>query len=59
MKLFGSTKKFIDKTKNKSKVPSLKLVEVVSVYCSLVDNQCQQSLKYYKPLWKIDIMLIY
>ena len=50
MKLFGSTKKLIDKTKNKSKVPSLKLVEVVSVYCSLVDNQCQQSLKYYKPL---------
>ena len=42
MKLFGSTKKFIDKTKNGEKEPSLKVVEVVLVQCNLVDNQYQQ-----------------
>ena len=31
MKLFGSTKELIDKTKNGEKVPSLELVEVVLV----------------------------
>ena len=31
MKLFGSTKKLIDKTKNGEKVPSLEVVEVVLV----------------------------
>ena len=31
VKLFGSTKKLIDKTKNEKKVPSLKVVEVVLV----------------------------
>ena len=39
MKLFGSTKKLIDKTKNRENLPSLKLV---LVQCNLVDNQCQQ-----------------
>ena len=39
MKLFGSTKKLIDKTKNREKVPSLEVVEVVLVQCNLVDNQ--------------------
>ena len=39
MKLFGSTKKLIDKTKNGEKVPSLEVVEVVLVQCNLVDNQ--------------------
>ena len=34
MKLFGSTKKLIDKTKNREKV--------VLVQCNLVDNQYQQ-----------------
>ena len=38
MKLFGSTKKLIDKTKNGEKVPSLEVVEVVLVQCNLVDN---------------------
>ena len=37
MKLFGSTKKLIDKTKNGENVPSLDVVTVV-----LVDNQYQQ-----------------
>ena len=43
MKLFGSTKKLIDKTKNGEKVPSLEVLEVVLVQCNLVDNQCQQN----------------
>ena len=42
MKLFGSTKKLINKTKNGEKVPSLEVVEVVLVQCNLVDNQYQQ-----------------
>ena len=42
MKLFGSTKKLIDKTKNGEKVQSLGAVEVVLVQCNLVDNQYQQ-----------------
>ena len=41
MKLFGSTKKSIDQTKNGGKVPSLEAVEVVLVQCNLVDNQYQ------------------
>ena len=41
MKLFGSTKKLIDKTKNGEKVPSLEVVEVALVQCNLVDNQYQ------------------
>ena len=39
MKLFGSTKKLIDKTKNGEKIPCLKVFEIVLVQCSLVDNQ--------------------
>ena len=42
MKLFGSTKKVTDKTKNGEKVTSLEVVEVVLVQCNLVDNQYQQ-----------------
>ena len=42
MKLFGSTKKLIDKTKNGENLPSLEVVEVVFVQCNLVDNQYQQ-----------------
>ena len=41
MKLFGSTKKLIDKTKNEENVPSFELVEIVLVQCNLVDNQYQ------------------
>ena len=39
MKLFGSTKKLIDKTKNGENVSGLKVVEVVLVQCNLVYNQ--------------------
>ena len=35
-------KKLIDKTKNREKVPSLEVVEVVLVQYDLVDNQYQQ-----------------
>ena len=43
MKLFGSTKKLIDKTKNGEKGPSLEVLEVVVVQCNLVDNQYQEN----------------
>ena len=39
VKLFGSTKKLLDKTKNGEKITSLEVVEVVLVQCNLVDNQ--------------------
>ena len=42
MKLFGSTRKLIDKTKNRENVPTLQVVKVVLVQCNLVDNQNQQ-----------------
>ena len=42
MKLFGSTKKLLDKTKNGENVRSLELVQLVLVQCNLVDNQYQQ-----------------
>ena len=41
MKLSGSTKKLIDKTKNGENVPSLEVFEVVLVQCNLADNQYQ------------------
>ena len=41
MKLFGSTKKIIDKTKDRENVPSLEVVEVVLVHCNLADNQSE------------------
>ena len=42
MKLFGNTKKLIDKTKNGEKVSIAEVVEVVLVQYNLVDNQYQQ-----------------
>ena len=42
MKLFGTTRKLIDKTKIGEKVPRLGVVEVVLVQCNTVDNQYQQ-----------------
>ena len=39
VKLFGSTKKLIDKTKNGENVQSLEVVEVVLVLCNLVGHQ--------------------
>ena len=43
MKLFGNTKKLIDKTKNRGHLRSLAVAEVVSAQCNLVDNQYQQN----------------
>ena len=43
MKLFGITKKLIDKTKNGEEIPSLEVVEVVLVQCNLGDKQFQQN----------------
>ena len=42
MKIFDTTKKIIDKTKNVENVPSLEVAEVDLVQCNLVDNQYQQ-----------------
>ena len=39
MKIFGSTKKVIDKQKNGEKVPSLEVVEVALVQCNLGNDQ--------------------
>ena len=45
IKLFCSTEKLIDKTKNWENVSSLGVVEVVLVQCNLVDNQYQRKSK--------------
>ena len=37
---FGSTKKIIERTKNKEKVPRLEVVEVLLVHCSPMLVQC-------------------
>ena len=42
MKLFGSIKKVLDKTKNGEKVPSLEVAEVALVQCYLIDNKYQK-----------------
>ena len=42
MKLFGITKKVIDKTKNGKNVPSLQVNEAALFQCNLEDNQYQQ-----------------
>ena len=39
MKLNNSTKKLIDKTKNRENVENFKVVGVVFNQCNLVDNQ--------------------
>ena len=41
MKLFDSTKKLIEETKNGVNVQNLQVAEVVLVRCNLVDNQYQ------------------
>ena len=38
MKLLDSTKKVIDKKKNRENVPSTEVVEVVLVQCNLIEN---------------------
>ena len=41
MKLFGNTRKLMNKTKNGENVPSLEVVEVALVQCNLVGNRYQ------------------
>ena len=45
MKLLGSTKKVVDKDKNRENVPKLEIVEVVLVHCNLVKNDYQHTSK--------------
>ena len=42
MKLLGSTEKNVDKDKNGEDVPKIESIEVVLVYCNLVNNSYQQ-----------------
>ena len=42
MKLFGGTRKLIEKIRKGEKVPCLEVVEVVLVQCNLVNNTYQQ-----------------
>ena len=43
--LLGSTKKDVDKDKDREDVPKLESVEVVLVHCNLVNNSYQQASK--------------
>ena len=45
MKLLGSTKKIIDKDKDREIVPRLEAVDVVLVHSNLVSNNYQQTSK--------------
>ena len=45
MKLLGSTKKVVDKDKNRERVPKLEIVEVVLVHYNLVKNYYQHTSK--------------
>ena len=45
MKFLGSTKKDVDKDKDRENVPKLESVEVVLVYCNLVKNDYQHTSK--------------
>ena len=44
-KLLGSTKKDVDKDKDREDVPKLESVEVVLMHCNLVNNNYQQTSK--------------
>ena len=45
MKLCGSTKELIKKTKSRENVPCLKVFGLFLIQCNLVDNQYQQNVK--------------
>ena len=45
MRLFRSTKKYVDSNKNSENVPKLESVEVVLVHCNLVKNDYQHTSK--------------
>ena len=42
MKLLGSTENKITKDKNGKNVPHLEIIEVVLVYCNIIDKDYQQ-----------------
>ena len=42
MKLLGSTKNLIEKTKNGENIPILEVVKVVLVQCNIVESQYQK-----------------
>ena len=58
IKLFGSTKKLVDKAKDRENLPGLEVVDVVLVKFNLVDNKCRQNLRYYILLCPINLMFI-
>ena len=45
MRLLRSTKKYVDKDKNRETVQKLESIEVVLVYCNLVKNDYQHTSK--------------
>ena len=57
MKLHDSTKKLICETKNGENVPVIEVAEVILVQFNLVDDQLQQSLRYYIFLRLIILMV--
>ena len=45
IKLLGSTKKHVDQNKDGENAPKLESVEVILVYCNLINNNYQQASK--------------
>ena len=58
MKLFGRTKKVVDKIKIAEKIPCLEAVQVALLYRDLVDNQYQQKSKVLYTFTQINIILV-
>ena len=59
LRLFGSTKKLIDKTENRENVPSLEAVEIVLAQYSLEYNEYQQKSEViYSFICQINVMII-
>ena len=59
LRLFGSTKKLIDKTENRANVPSLEAVEIVLAQYSLEYNEYQQKSEViYSFICQINVMVI-
>ena len=58
IKLFGSTKKLIDKTKIGENMHSLEATKLLLVQCNLVNNQYQQNSELLYTLCPINLMFI-
>ena len=54
---FGSTKKIVDKTKNRKNIPTLELAEAVLAQCNLVNKQCQQKSLLKRFYWLLRLNL--